>query len=201
MQNSNFTENELSNFNLYSCDTAFFDDSYDHEIEENIELNKKAAKTDFEILKFSKSRKIALFKDKNKVYYTSLQGCNCKQYENSDFGSCVHMFKLAQLLGIIEPETGVLLYPQKEFIDIPFDNELPAEQRKYVTPSTKGIGKRCKYCNSVIAYDDEICPKCGRNSNGPAAENVSDSNISYIKMFLIVLVVVILFVAISNFLR
>lgn len=177
MENNNFTESEIANFNFYNSEVTVFDDCFDFENENYIKLNKRAANTEFEILKFSKSRKIALFKDKNKVYFTSLQGCNCKQYETSEDNCCIHMFKLAQLLGIIDIETGILLYPQKEFEEISFEEiETPSYTRQYTPPSTVGIGKHCKNCNKIIDFNKTVCPFCGQNADAIYHQDNSKSD-------------------------
>ena len=162
MYNNDFTYEEIDKINEYNSFLAFFNVEYEKEDELNIKLNKAAATTEFEILKLSKSRKIALFKDNKKVFYTSLQGCNCKEYEKHN--CCVHMFKLAHLLKIIDVETGVLLYPQTDFEEIPYEEiETSSSPRHYTPPSTIGIGKRCKNCKAVIDYDKKVCPSCGKN--------------------------------------
>lgn len=203
MQNNNFTKEEISKFNFYNSGIPFFDDNYEFEDEYNLKLNNKAANINLEILKLSKSRKIALFKDKNKIYYTSLQGCNCKQYDNSENNCCVHMFKLAQLLEIIDIKTGILLYPQTEFDEIPFE-EVPLKNlpetkdfsRKYEPPSNKGIGKHCKQCNAVIDYEKRICPSCGQDPDK------NNSEINYAEQFPIgclIFAIILIFVLICIF--
>lgn len=186
MYNENFTHEDICNFNFYNSSVAYFDVDYVAEDELNIKLNKKAATTSFDVLKFSKSRKIAMFKDKNKVYYTTLQSCNCSQYEKED--CCVHIFRLAQMLNVIDSETGILLIPQEYIEEFPFEEPKKEVIQKKEKPSTVGIGKRCKHCNAVIDYDKTICPSCNNNPDKVVISSNEDNSLTICFVFVLAII-------------
>lgn len=184
--NSSFTYEDIDKINEFNSYLSYFNLEYEAENELNKKLNRTAATTSLEVLKLSKTRKIALFKDKNKVIYTSLQGCSCSQYEKED--CCIHMFRLAQILNIIDSDTGTLLIPQNDFEDVPYDEQIKEERivQKKDRPSTVGIGKHCKNCNAIIDYDAKICPSC---KSDPDSVNSANEEKSQIGCFVFVIAI------------
>lgn len=193
MKNCIFTNEEISNFYFYSSDICCFDKDYEVDDEYNKKANRKAAETNFEILKIDEQNKIAILKDeRKKVFYTSLHGCSCKQFQdiNND-GPCVHMFKLAQELNIVDKDTGILLIPQKEVDEFSikeYSEEI--EPRKKEKVSTVGIGKHCKHCNKVMNYNDDICPHCGMSQE---FEFLNTKN-NYLFLVVGIIVLILLFI-------
>lgn len=199
MKNCIFTNEEIAKFNFYNAGIAYFDVDYEADDEDNLKMNRRAASSNFEILKFDSCFKVAVFKDsKGKIYYTSLQGCTCKQFEKSEYTPCVHIFKLAQELKIIDKETGILLQPQseiEEFFVQTNESEKTSIPVKEVV-STVGIGKHCKHCNSIMNFDDDVCPHCKNNQNS----EIQTTNYNYKNGCLVALAIAALAIIASIFL-